>query len=72
MDWFLYDSSLCHERVKAFIKPFESPQRSVKTKKVKFIFILTQLSEMVECFRFNQYKQKVCHISAKTNTEKRA
>ena len=60
------------------MKPFKARQRSVKTKKkINFIFILIRLSQMhgagkVECFRFNQYKQNVCLISAKTNTEKRA
>ena len=32
VDWFLYDKGLRHERVKAFINPFEAPQRSVKIK----------------------------------------
>ena len=33
---------------KAFIKPFEAPQRNVKKKKFKLIFILMQLSEKQE------------------------
>ena len=40
MNWFLYDNGIRRERVnvkipdknKAFIKPFEAPQRSVKIK----------------------------------------
>ena len=44
MDWFLYDNGLRHERVKAFIKPFEASQRSVKIK-IYLNFISIQISE---------------------------
>ena len=37
---------------KTFIKPFEAPQRSEKIK-IKFIFILIQLSEMHRAGRVN-------------------
>ena len=41
--------------LKAFIKPFEAPQRSVEIK-FKLIFILIQLSEMHGAVRVKEYK----------------
>ena len=39
--------------LKAFIKSFEAPQRSVKIKILKSIFILLQLSKMYDAGRVN-------------------
>ena len=39
--------------LKAFIKPFEAPQRSVTIKMLKLIFILIQLSETEWAGRVN-------------------
>ena len=41
--------------LKAFIKPYEAPQRSLKIKN-KLIFILTQLPEMREVVMINLWK----------------
>ena len=41
--------------LKAFLKPFEAPQRSVKIK-IWLIFILRQLSEMQGAARAKMYR----------------
>ena len=43
--------------IKAFIKPFGAPQRSVKTKKINLIFISIQLSEMHGLLRVKSTNQ---------------
>ena len=47
---------------RAFIKPFEAPRRSVKIK-IKFIFILIQLSEMRRAGRVNHRFAQLNHFS---------
>ena len=49
--------------LKAFIKPFEAPERSMKTK-FKFILILIQLSEMHGAGRVNISTKLVIPLEA--------